>query len=263
MTLGWDIRARVQFEGDAHVQEDVCGFNGPNAWIIDGATTVLEPLGLPAASDPQWLAQHLNTALGEGTQEDGVRSVLAGALTTIDQLAAPLVGSERVRFPSAAISVAQLNAAGVEVASLADCTVVVKTHDGAAHVVRATHADAGVDAVSAAQDSGETRRKLLRRDRELRNTPGRLWVARREAEAAHHAVVVQLGRPELMVLASDGAWRAVELGIVSGPEEFLARTATTLGALGLMHDLRLLQEQIGEVSDDATVLTLAPQQQSG
>lgn len=256
MTFPWDIRARVQFEGDAHVQEDSCGFNGPNAWIIDGATPLLEPLGLPAASDPQWLAQQLNMFLAQAPADpgrDGVRAVLAGALAAVDDAAVPLAGAERVRFPSAAISVAQLNAEGVEIGSLADCTVVVRTDDGATHFVRAGDADARVAAVDPAE-----RLAQLRRDRELRNTPGRLWVARREPEAADHAHVVQLGRPELMVMASDGAWRAVDLGLVSGPEEFLARTATTVDALGLLHELRLKQAEIGEVADDATILTLAP-----
>lgn len=270
MTGGWDIRARVQFEGDAHVQEDACGFRGAAAWIIDGATTLLEPLGLPAASDPQWLAQRLTMALAEcatePTADRGVRALMASALTAIDHDATRLVGSERVRFPSAAVSVAQLNADGVEVASLADCTVVVRTHDGGTHVVRAALADAGVDAAAAEARTGagagfpapDARADLLRRDRELRNTPGHLWVARREPEAARHALVVQLPRPELMVMASDGAWRAVDLGLVAGPAEFLARTATTLDALELMLELRREQARIGEVADDATVLTLAP-----
>lgn len=258
MTGSWDIRARVQYEGDAHVQEDACGFRGANAWIIDGATALLEPLGLPAASDPQWLAQRLNTELAAGAGAGGVRGLLAGALAAIDRDATALVGPERVRFPSAAASVAQLNRDGVEVASLADCTVLVRTHDGATHLVRASPADAQADAGAAAAEDAAARTARLRRDRELRNTPGKLWVARREPEAANHALVVQLDRPNLMVMASDGAWRAVELGLVDGPEEFLARTATTLDALELMLELRREQARIGEVADDATVLTLAP-----
>lgn len=266
MTFTWEIRARVQFEGDAHVQEDSCGFNGPNAWIIDGATTLLEPLDLPAASNPQWLAQKLNVILAEPYVDpvrSGVRARLASALAAVDTAARPLVGGELVRFPSAALSLAQLNAEGVEIASLADCSVVVKTHDGATHLVRAELADAVVEpvetqVVGAVVEPVEARLERLRRDRELRNTPGRLWVARREPEAAEHAHVVQLGRPEIMVMASDGAWRAVDLGLVSGPEEFLARTGTTLDALALMHELRIRQAEIGEVADDAAVLTLAP-----
>ncbi|WP_287933640.1 hypothetical protein [Arthrobacter sp.] len=306
MTFGWEIRARVQFEGDAHVMEDACGFHGPDAWVIDGATPLLEPLGLPAASDPQWLAQALSMVLAGPCTDparSGVRARLASALAAVDAAATPLVGAERIRFPSAAVSVAQLNHDGVEVASLADCTVVVRTDDGATHLVRAGDADAAVDDVmgSSPEDgtrppavelgptagrgplrareqwerrgsgtqgsqapgtpppAGRTdRARLLMLDRERRNTPGNLWVARREPEAADHAHVVQLGRPELMVMATDGAWRAVDLGLVSGPEEFLERTKTTLDALALMHELRSRQAEIGEVSDDAAVLTLAP-----
>lgn len=270
MTFIWDIRARVQFEGDAHVLEDSCGFNGPNAWIIDGATSLLDPLNLPAASDPQGLAQQLSMILAQvssdprvssdpsdprsaTTSRDGVRALLADSLAAIDSAGTALVGPEMVRFPSAAISVAQLTSRGVEIASLADCSVVVRTQDGATHLVRAELADARIP-----DGTPEQRLAKLRQDRELRNTPDRLWVARREPEAADHAHVVQLSRPEIMVMASDGAWRAVDLGLVSGPEEFLARTSTTVDALGLMHELRVHQGRIGEVADDATVLTLAP-----
>lgn len=259
MSHEWEIRARVQFEGDAHVIEDACGFTGPNAWVIDGATTLLDPLGLPAASDPQWLAQALAMILAGPCVDEtrtGVRARLASALAAIDAMAEPMVGEEHVRFPSAAISVAQLNDNGVEIVSLADCTVVVRTHDGVIHLVRAELADSRVEA---AQPSDPAKRQqLLVRDRELRNTPGRLWVARREAEAADHAHVVQLGRPTHMVMATDGAWRAVDLGLVSGPEEFLERTSTTLDALELMSELRRKQKEIGEVSDDATVMALVP-----
>jgi len=268
MTLAWGTVARVQFEGDAHVVEDACGFAGPTAWMIDGATPLLEQLGLPAASDPQWLAQVLNLELGRGeahfgvpfeADDGGARGALAAALRAVDARATELVGGELVRFPSAAISVARLNSDGVEVASLADCTVVVETDDGAIHTVQAELADARVDLAASrgAVDPAE-RRRLLIRDRELRNTPGNVWVARREAEAADHAHVVQMGRPVRMVMASDGAWRAVDLGLVSGPDEFLERTQSTLTALELMTELRRKQAAIGEVSDDATIMALAP-----
>lgn len=260
MSYVWQIRARVQFEGDSHVMEDTCGFFGRHAWVIDGATPLLEQIGLPASSDPQWLAQTLSLAFATAAPHAAdSRSLLASALDAVDAAATPLVGHEITRFPSAAVSVLTLIDDGVEVAGLADCTVVVGTLDGGVHMVRAEAADARVDLETARRtvDAPE-RRRLLRRDRELRNTPGNLWVARREARAADHAHVERFGPPESVVLASDGAWRAVDLGLVSGPEEFLARTSSTLGALELMHELRRKQADIGEVSDDATVLTLAP-----
>lgn len=252
-----------------HVQEDACGFAGDTAWVIDGATTLLEPLGLPAASDPQWLAQTLSVLLAQSLPVpegfSGVRGRLASALAAVDALGADLAGEERVRFPSAAVSVLQLNDDGVAVASLADCRVVVRLQDGSTELVMAQDADAAVDAaVVEAQGTAAPlvdpadRLELLKQDRARRNSPGNLWVARREVEAAAHAQVVQLGRPVLVVLATDGAWRAVDLGLVAGPAEFAERVSTPLGALELMVELRREQERIGEVADDATVLALAP-----
>jgi len=260
----WEVVARVQSEGDAHPQEDGCGFAGPDAWIIDGATTLLEPLGLPGATDPQWLTQALTTSLsrvgtGEMSGSLSARDRLAAALRRIDAVAQPLVGGERLRFPSAAVSLAHLNDDGVEIASLADCRVLVRGQEGGTTVVLAEQADRRVDAELAAQDPDpEERRRLLRRDRELRNTEGNLWVARREPEAAQHAEVVRLPRPALVALVSDGAWRAVDLALVSSPEEFLDRVSTPVGALETLTELRREQARIGEVADDATVLVLRP-----
>ncbi len=270
----WKIRARVQSEGEDHVQEDACGFVGANAWMIDGATSLLAPLGLPAASDPSWLAQTLSAALAEaacagalraaGPEERlGTRELLARGLITVDRTGAPLVGAERVRFPSAAVSVAHLHDAGVEVLSLADCHVVVELAAGGVEHVMSELADVRVqrklEPAPGAQDPTE-RRRLLRADRERRNTAEGLWVARREPEAAAHAFVAQLGPPTLLVMASDGAWRAVDLGLVAGPEEFLRSVADPVAALELMHRLRAHQRDIGEPADDASVLVLEPGQ---
>ncbi len=269
----WKIRARVQSEGDDHVQEDACGFVGADAWIIDGATSLLEPLGLPAASDPSWLAQTLSAALAEvacaepavPTPESGVRALLAAAMQKVDEGGRRFVGEERVRFPSAAVSMAHLNDDGVEVLSLADCHVVVELADDGVEHVMSELADVGVQRklgpAPAAQDPTE-RSRLLLADRERRNTAEGLWVARREPEAAAHAFVAQLGPPALLVMASDGAWRAVELGLVAGPEEFLRSVADPVAALELMHRLRSHQRDIGEAADDASVLVLEPERRA-
>ncbi|QTF70914.1 protein phosphatase 2C domain-containing protein [Arthrobacter woluwensis] len=264
MRHSWEIVTRVQSEGDAHPQEDACGFAGPDAWIIDGATTLLEPLGLPAATDPQWLAQALTTALarvgtGEMSGSLSARDRLAAALRRIDAVAQPLVGGERLRFPSAAVSLAHLDDDGLQIASLADCRVLVRDQEGAVTVVLAEQADRRVDEALDGQDPDpEERLRLLRRDRELRNTEGNLWVARREPEAAQHADLVRLPRPALVALVSDGAWRAVDLGLVGSAEDFLRRVGTPVEALELLTELRREQARIGEVADDATVLVLRP-----
>jgi hypothetical protein len=61
-----------------------------------------------------------------------------------------------------------------------------------------------------------------------------------------------------VALVSDGAWRAVDLGLVGSAEEFLRRVSTPVEALELLTELRREQARIGEVADDATVLVLRP-----
>ncbi|MFJ3957541.1 hypothetical protein [Arthrobacter sp. NPDC090010] len=264
MTHRWETVARVQSEGDAHPQEDSCGFGGPDAWIIDGATALLEPLDLPAASDPQWLAQALSTALARVATSEvsgslGARERLAAALRRIDAVAQPLVGAERIRFPSAAVSLVHLDGDELEVASLADCRVLIRDADGVTTEVLAELADRKVSAAWEGREvSPEEKRQAQRRDRELRNTPGNLWVARREPEAVAGAHLTRVSRPRLVALLSDGAWRAVDLGLVASAEEFLDRASTPQGALALLTELRDEQARIGETADDATILVLRP-----
>lgn len=254
--MSWRQVSRTLAEGDNHPNEDACGFAGNTAWVIDGATSVLEPLGLPASSDPGWLSAALDREFGTASGRIGTRAVLAEALRRIELLGTALAGEERVRFPSAALSLAQLTfdgageCDGVEVLSLADCHVVVRERGGGIEHIVAALADSEAPAMS---------REQLAESRRIRNTPEGLWVARREAEAADHALVVQCGRPERLVLASDGAWRAVDLGLVAGPEEFLDAVATPIGALELQTALRKHQAAIGEKADDSTILTLGPE----
>jgi hypothetical protein len=83
-------------------------------------------------------------------------------------------------------------------------------------------------------------------------------VARREEAAAGQARLAVLGPAHMVALASDGAWRAVDLGLVAGPEEFLEAVSAPLGAQELLLTLRTAQEEIGEAADDASVLCVAP-----
>ena len=247
---------RISVEGDGHVQEDVCGYAGAAAWVVDGASSLLRPLGLPGPSDPAWYARNLDlmlTAAADGSAAAGsARQVLADALTRMDAAAQALVGEERTRFPSAALCLAQLTGDGVEILALADCHAVVELEDGS--LVHVTHEPADIRLVHA--EDPEEERQLRIEDRELRNTPGRLWVARREPEAAYQARSVRLGRPRRVVLASDGAWRAVDLGVVAGPEGFLQASRTPVAAQEMLLALRVRQAEIGESADDATLLTL-------
>lgn len=264
MPTTWRHSVRVQTEGDGHVSEDSCGYAGASAWVIDGATSLLPELDLPGASNPSWYARTLDALLAESSgavdrvQAAGSEagSVLEAALRRVDEVAQERAAGERARFPSAALCLAQLTADGVEVLVLADCHAVVELEDGSVVHVTSEPADLRVDREHPADP--EQARELLRRDRELRNTPGRLWVARREPEAVQHARLVRLSVPRRVVLASDGAWRAVDLGLVDGPRGFLRAATNPVGAQRLLLELRERQEHTGEMADDATILTVVP-----
>lgn len=237
--------SRVQTEGDNHVMEDACGFRNNAAWMIDGATSLLDELDLPGASNPSWYAQVLGLALAESAGPTDARSVLAAALAKVDEIGHQLVGAESQRFPSAAVSLITADDDGtLSVLSLADCHVVAGLTSGEVrHVGEALPGSSSVD---------ELRNARLRR-----NTPEGVWVARREPAAAQHAQLVMLDSVHTVALASDGAWRAVDLGLVSGPEEFLEAVQTPMGAQELMLMLRTTQDEIGESADDASILCVA------
>lgn len=244
--MNWTHVSRVQTEGDNHVQEDACGYRGNAAWMIDGATSLLDELDLPGASNPSWYAQVLNLALAESAGSVDPRTVLATALAKVDELGHQLVGSESRRFPSAAVSLVTNDDDGaLHVLSLADCQVVAALDTGGVR-----HVGQGISEPSGSRED-------QRQARLERNTPHGVWVARREPAAAEHARLVTLGPAHLVALASDGAWRAVDLGLVAGPEGFLEAVSTPVGAQELMLTLRTAQEEIGEAADDASVLCVA------
>lgn len=244
VTVQWTMAARVLVEGDNHVMEDDCGFVGPTAWMIDGATSLLDEINLPSASDPSWLAHQLNVILGSTGGPGAAREILGAAFAEVDAVAEGLVGDERQRFPSAALSLAQLHDDSLEVLALADCHVVAESSTG------------DVDHVGPTRGGTSLTREQQHRGRLDRNTDGGVWVARREAEAAERARRVELPVPSRMVMATDGAWRAVDLGVVATPEEFLVACADPIATLRLMTRLREHQAEIGERADDATVLSL-------
>lgn len=244
--MNWTHISRVQTEGDNHIMEDACGYRGNAAWMIDGATSLLDEIDLPGASNPSWYAQVLGLALAESIGSADPRAVMASALGKVDELGHQLVGAESQRFPSAAVSLVTIDDdGGLHVLSLADCHVVAALNSGGVHHVG--------EAISDSTASPEQ----LRQSRLERNTPNGVWVARREPAAAEHARVVSVEPAHTVALASDGAWRAVDLGLVGGPEEFLEAVQTPIGAQELMLTLRSTQEQIGEAADDASVLCVA------
>lgn len=242
---GWQLLTQLCVEGDGHVNEDACGVRWPSAWVVDGATPLLEQLGLPGASDPQWYAGQLSTLLAKHHDAGTAQDVLRAALTELDAVAQGLVGDERVRFPSAAAMVATVHEGVLTFASLADCQAVVELADGSIVHVGTPGVDSTMPMTAKAHQQA----------RQQRNMPGQVWVARREPEAADHAFTAELTGATRVVLVSDGGWLAVERGICT-PEGLLKAASSTQGALGVVARLRAEQERLGESADDTTILAL-------
>lgn len=281
--MPWNHRTHASIEGDSHVNEDTAGFAGDIAWVIDGATPLWDSIGLPAASDPAWYAREFARLLAETDLErvagqlkhdggvptssaDGrlARGVLRDALARMDALAGSIVGEERELFPSAAVTIALSVPGGIEVAALADCQAVILGGAGASDLggvdQTVQHFGSGTwDRTSGKQTSLTSRpaeeRERLTQERRDRNKPGTVWVARREPEAADHARAAFFPGATGVVLASDGAWRAVELGIVDVPG-FATAASAQPGLTNLLAELRNVQWDRGEGADDTTVLAV-------
>ncbi len=109
--------------------EDRAGHRGNIAWMIDGATDVLEERLLPAASDAEWYAEQLHSQLVRHG-DDGVASLVQ----LLDEVTRELAGRfaaaakrpprEVHEYPSAAGVIVRRTAEAIEVLSLGDCELI-------------------------------------------------------------------------------------------------------------------------------------------
>lgn len=225
--------------------EDRFGATGSLAWVVDGATGILGDLGLSDTTDAAWYADNLSQHLAENGHL-GPEDALRAALNSINQLAQDLVGESRARFPSAAVSVVSLQPDHTDVVALADCHVVVETTDGRyVHVGPDRSSDEDVPIECAIQR------------RWIRNTSGGLWVARRESEAVDHARKTVLPPARRVLLTTDGAWRAVDLGLVQGPAGIFEACVTPGSAGTMLERLREMEAAESGRWDDALVAMVA------
>lgn len=125
-----------QIEGRAQpANEDAAGAAGVLAWVIDGATDVVDRPLTGAATDARWAAETL----------DGILRDIAGAPPD-DLVRLPAVMSERLEgefdrvatrrpagrheHPSASVLVVRASGAGLEWVAVGDCTLLVETGMG-------------------------------------------------------------------------------------------------------------------------------------
>ncbi|MEO1280332.1 MAG: hypothetical protein AAFV69_01215 [Pseudomonadota bacterium] len=108
--------------------EDRYGFNDHAAWIIDGATDLIEEKRCPGPSDAAWFAQALNDEIGQAltTPSCDLKNLvdrLSQSMASRFEVAAVLPVTEAYQKPSAAGAILQLTGTQLRAIGLGDCTI--------------------------------------------------------------------------------------------------------------------------------------------
>ncbi len=163
MAMRLTLHDSVCLAGGLH-NDDRWGLHGAFAWVIDGATDVLEERILPGPSDAAWFADALSAALMAQVRES------AASLDTIIEAATDEVRERFARASKRAVSKPheQPSAAGIvlrvgdghlQARSLGDCTLLALGDEAAHDLLRGDGPreadDALRDAVARMQESGQ------------------------------------------------------------------------------------------------------------
>ncbi len=264
------------------LNEDRANANGDWAWVIDGATDVLEQRLTPGPSDAAWFAAALDDEIGK----------LAGNapldMSELPRLLAPSLHArftevavrqtyERSEHPSAAGLITRLNGTSLDYLALGDCSLLVlgKERLQVAGVDEAAAGDTWVaDAlrtIHATQpevSSGEARASLwpkLRAKRARMNVAGGYGIFSITPPPAEFVKTgtLTMDRPCHILLASDGLMRLVDVFRCYSARQLMG-AAIARGLASLLTELRELEAANSDyrryprakTSDDATGMLL-------
>jgi hypothetical protein len=203
--------------------EDRIGWNETAAFVIDGATSLGDPVIAPPASDAAWIAEWARKRMAAELAPDRslpeiVRALCASARDRFLEAASPEI--ERYRHPSASFQSLRLTGAGLEIAGLGDCTLFLR--DGAGTLTRHSGLRAGrsgeqssarmaLNRVGGLDAEGEGFRDpetlaALRVSRARHNTKGGVWTLGIHPDAGDHVRIEmpEAQLPALGLLCSDG-----------------------------------------------------------
>ena len=123
--------------------EDLCGFIGNTAWMIDGATGVTDRIFVagPGGTDAAWLVGRIHALFMShaSRQQDSLNDILQTVLDIARAEFAALTnarGLEFYEYPCASLQICRMAGNTLQVASLGDCTTILwdghdtKTHGG-------------------------------------------------------------------------------------------------------------------------------------
>ena len=265
----------ISLAGDRKKQnDDACGYTGPRAWVIDGATDLHDTPLLASATDASWLAQHLNRRLYECFGNDWIAE-----FTRLSAQAAGVfrsfVDKPYERWQSPIASVLMILERGDEImgGDLGDCRFIALGADGAVHVHGGVPDAADDESERAAQqidphkpllERTETI-ALLRRQRAAINRPGAEWTFGLEPECGNHlrGWRFKVQRPAHLLLMTDGFSALMDRYRVYDAQG-LVRAALDKGLHELGIELRTIEAADAsgakhprfKASDDATALLL-------
>ena len=257
------------------VNEDRIGQAGALAWVIDGATDILEERILPGPSDAAWLAARIDRylagiaarSLAEGEGEAACASAdgLTALLGEVTRDAAAAFARERLRppaarheLPSASGILMALGEGRLDALSLGDCQLLLKrpsgemailgTHPGLAAGDRETMAAVKkIQTDTGATGWAEMRQRLgprLRQGRAGLNMPGGYGVFSVEPVPAEFVVPVAapVEPGALILLASDGFTRLTDVYGRHGLGD-LVDLAVRRGLADLLAEIRAIEAE--------------------
>jgi hypothetical protein len=267
----------ISLAGDRKKQnDDACGFTGPRAWVIDGATDLSDTPLTAGASDAAWIAQYLNRRLYEPFGNDP-----ATAFSDYSRGAAELLhtlrhGEPYERWQSPICSVLMVIERGggtLYVADLGDCRVFVLDAEGKVHIAggppraadnEAERASRQTDAHKPLLERTETIARL-REQRAAINREGAEWTFGLDPACGEHVRMRRLDvkSPAHVLLMTDGFSALVDRYRAYDPAG-LVRAAMDRGLHELGRELRAIETaDLGgakhprfKASDDATALLM-------
>lgn len=266
----------ISLAGDRRKQnDDACGFAGPRAWVIDGATDLHDTPLTPSASDAAWLAQYLNRRLYDAPfanqWDEGIGKLSLEASKWFNSLVNKPY--ERWQSPICSLLLVSEHADEIIGADLGDCRFIALGADGAVHVHGGPPDAAEHESARAAQQTDAHKPLLeraetiarLREQRAAINRDGAEWTFALDPQCGKHLRMwrFKVAPPAHLLLMTDGFSALADRYRVYDAEG-LVRAALDKGLQELARELRTIETEDAsgakhpryKASDDATALLL-------
>lgn len=268
----------ISLAGDRKRQnDDACGHNGAQAWVIDGATDLHDAPLTGSASDASWLAGYMNRRLFEPQGNNPAQTLRSLSREAAQAFTSSTSGRpyEPWQSPTASVLIIKEHGGQIYGSDLGDCRCFALDADGASHAAGSKNSasdDEAERARGASQRSGATALlrdpetlTMLREVRAKHNASGGYWVFGLQPECGDHARhwSLSLKRPAHVLLMTDGFSALVDRYRIYDPAG-LVRAALDKGLQELGRELRAIETADAggakhprfKPSDDATALLL-------